>query len=193
MKNINSVSEHDIRLFFEAADRLLQAAQQQGKTADRATSALIHSAVAHEKQMREVRNEVISAVTAMAESTAQRSAQLLAEHFSEADRAADGASDRYERACRTVGWRSWLWFLAAQGVLCSVAIVLILTLIPSLDEIHDRRLTLMQLQKETEGFPLYWGNCTVNGKVTRCFRTDDKAGNFTSKDGSTWHVPWQKP
>lgn len=34
---------------------------------------------------------------------------------------------------------------------------------------------------------------TVNGKVTRCFRTDDKAGNFTSKDGSTWHVPWQKP
>ncbi|MCK6847602.1 hypothetical protein L8S25_17115 [Enterobacter cloacae] len=92
-----------------------------------------------------------------------------------------------------IGWRSWLWFLAAQGVLCSVAIVLILTLIPSLDEIHDRRLTLMQLQKETEGFPLYWGNCTVNGKVTRCFRTDDKAGNFTSKDGSTWHVPWQKP
>lgn len=149
--------------------------------------------VRNEKHKQEVRNEVISAVTAMAESTAQRSAQLLAEHFSEADRAADGASDRYERACRTLGWRSWLWFLAAQGVLCSVAIMLILTLIPSLDEIHERRLTLMQLQKETEGFPLYRGNCTVNGKVTRCFRTDDKAGNFTSKDGSTWHVPRQKP
>lgn len=193
MKNINSVSEHDIRLFFDAADRLLQAAQQQGKTADRATSALIHSAVAHEKQMREVRNEVISAVTAMAESTAQRSAQLLAEHFSEADRAADGATYRYERACRSLGWRSWLWFLAAQGVLCSVAIMLIVMLVPSLDEIHERRLTLTQLQKETESFPLYWGNCKVNGKDTRCFRTDDKAGNFTSKDGSTWHVPWQKP
>jgi len=192
MKNTNSISEHDIRLFFEAADRLLQAAQQQGKTADRATSTLIHSAASHEKQMREVRDDVISAVTAMADSTAQRSARLLADHFREADRAADEATNRYERACRSLGWRSWLWFLAAQGVLCSVVIVLILTLVPSLDEIHERRSTLAQLYKETEGFPLYWRNCNVDGKVTRCFRTDDKAGNFTSENGSTWHVPWQK-
>lgn len=103
------------------------------------------------------------------------------------------AVNRYERACRSLGWRTWLWFLTAQGVLCSVVIVLILTLVPSLDEIHERRSTLTQLHKETEGFPLYWGNCNVDGKVTRCFRTDDKAGNFTSEDDSTWHVPWQKP
>ncbi|MHC2598964.1 hypothetical protein ACVLVH_004647 [Kluyvera sp. 1366] len=191
--NTNTISEHDIRLFFDAADRLLQAAKQQGKTAERATSGLLQSAATHERQMRAVRDDVIGAVTSMAGSTAQESARLLADHFREADRAADAAADRYERASRSLGWRSWLWFLAAQGVLCTVAIVLILTLVPPLDEIQARRSTLAQLQEQTEGLPLSWTNCTTaDGKDMRCFRTDDKAGNFTSEDGSTWHVPWRK-
>lgn len=192
--NINTISDHDIRLFFDAADRLLQAAKEQGKNAERATSGLVQSAAVHERQMRAVRDDVINAVTSMASSTAEESARLLADHFREADRAADAAAERYERASRSLDWRRWLWFLTAQGVLCTVAIVLILKLVPSLDEIQARRSTLAQLQEQTEGLPLSWTNCTTaEGKVTRCFRTDDKAGNFTSKDGSTWHVPWKKP
>ena len=194
MKNTNAVSEHDIRLFFDAADRLLHAAEQQGKTADRATSALLRASAVHERQMRAVRDDVISAVTSMAGLTAQESARLLTDNFREADRAADRAAARYERASRSLGWRNWLWFLAAQGVLCTVAIVLIVTLVPSLDEIHARRATLAQLQEETKGFPLSWTDCPgADGKVYRCFRTDERAGAFTSKDGSTWHVPWRKP
>lgn len=193
MKNTNAVSEDDIRLFFDAADRLLQASQRQGDTAERATSALLKVTAVHERQMREVRDEVIGAVTSMAESTAQESARLLAGHFSEADRAAKKAADRYERAWRSLGWRSWIWFLVAQGMMCLVASVLIVTLVPSLDEIHALRTVLEQLQEEAEGYPLQWGNCKVNGKVTRCFRTDNKAGIITPEDGSTWLVPLRKP
>ena len=29
------------------------------------------------------------------------------------------AVNRYERACRSLGWRTWLWFLTAQGF-CAV-------------------------------------------------------------------------
>ncbi|PKH19341.1 hypothetical protein CIG19_20055 [Enterobacterales bacterium CwR94] len=194
MKNTNAVSEDDIRLFFDAADRLLQAAQRQGDTAERATSALLKVTAVHERQMREVRDEVSSTVTSMAGATAQESARLLAEHFREADRAAEKAADRYERACRSLSWRNWIWFMAAQGMMCLVAGVLIWKLVPSLDEIHARRTVLAQLQEETEGLTLSWTNCTtVDGKVTRCFRTDDKAGILKLDDGSIWRVPWHKP
>lgn len=194
MKNKNAVSEDDIRLFFDAADRLLQAAQQQGKTADRASSALLQATASHEGQMRDVRDDVINAVTSMAGSTAEGAARLLAEHFHKADCAADRAADRYERACKSLSWSNWIWFLAAQSVLCTVAIVFIVTLVPSLDEIQARRTALAQLQEETEGFPLSWTDCpTAGGKAIRCFRTDEKAGAFTAKDGSTWHIPWRKP
>lgn len=194
MKNKNAVSDDDIRLFFDAADRLLLAARQQGTTAERATSTLVQAVAAHEKQMRAVRDDVIGAVTSMADITAQESARLLAHHFREADRAAHGAAERYERASRSLGWRNWLWFIAAQGILCTVAIVLILTLIPSLDEIHARRTALAQLQEETDALQLSWTNCTTSdGKATRCFRTNDKAGVFRRDDGSTWHIPWRQP
>ncbi|HAU5565746.1 TPA: hypothetical protein JD264_18290 [Serratia fonticola] len=129
----------------------------------------------------------------MAGSTAQESARLLTAHFREADRTADRAAERYERACRSLGWRNWLWFLAAQGVLCTVAIVLVVALVPSLDEIHARRAVLAQLQEETEGVPLSWADCPAEGgKTIRCFRTDEKAGAFTAKDGSKWRVPWHR-
>lgn len=190
MKNTNAVSEHDIRLFFDAADRLLQAAKQQGATAERATSALLQVTKTHERQMRDVRDDVIRAVTSMAESTALDSARLLAEHFREADRAADRAAERYERACRSLGWRNWLWFLGAQVLLCTVATVLILRLVPSLDEIHARRTVLAQAKEAAERFPLYWQDCTVEGKATRCFRTDETAGVLKLDDGSIWRVPW---
>ncbi|WLO87346.1 hypothetical protein IFU33_22805 (plasmid) [Pantoea agglomerans] len=194
MKNTNSLSEHDIRLFLDAADRLFLAAEQQGKTAERATLDLLNTVTVHKRQMHEIRDDVISAVTSIAGSTAQKSANLLADHFREADSAAEDAKARYEKACRSLGWRNWLWFLAAQGVLCTVAIVLIATLVPSLDEIHARRAALAQLQEETKGVPLSWTDCfAADGKVYRCFRTDEQKGAYTSKDGSTWHVPWRKP
>lgn len=193
MKNKNAVSEDDIRLFFDASDRLLQAAVQQGRAGEQATSALLQATAVHERQMRAVRDDVISAVRSMADTTAQESARLLAHHFREADRAADGAAERYERASRSLGWRNWLWFVAAQGMLCTVAILLILTLVPSLDEIHARRTALAQLQEETEDLQLSWTNCTTaDGKASRCFRTNDKAGVFKRDDGSTWHIPWHK-
>lgn len=192
MKNTNAISEHDIRLFFDAADRILQAAQQQGKTAERATSGLVQSAAAHERQMRAVRDDVIGAVTSMAGSTAQESARLLADHFREADRAADAAAERYERASRSLGWRRWLWFLTAQVAFCAVTIGIIWTLIPPLDEIQSRRTALAQAKEVADRFPLYWHDCTVDGKTTRCFRTDEKAGVLRLDDGSIWRVPWRK-
>ncbi|OWS75373.1 hypothetical protein CBW22_12090 [Pantoea sp. VS1] len=192
MKNTNAISDHDIRLFFDAADRILQAAQQQGKTADRATSALLQVTAAHERHVKAVGDDVISAVTSMAGSTAQESARLLAEHFREADRAAEKAAERYERASRSLGWRSWLWFLTAQVAFCAVAIGFIMTLVPPLDEIQARRAALAQAKEEAERFPLYWHDCTVDGKKTRCFRTDEKAGVLTLDDGSIWRVPWRK-
>lgn len=193
MKNTNTVSEHDIRLFFDAADRLLQAAKQQGITAERATSALLQATAVHERQMRDVRESVISAINETASATAHESARHLADHFRKADLAADNAATRYEKASRSLGWRNWLWFLAAQLVLGIVAVVLIVTLIPSLDEIHARRTALAQAKDEADRLPLHWHDCTVEGKARRCFRTDDKAGVLTLDDGSTWRVPWSKP
>lgn len=192
MKNTTAVSEHDIRLFFDAADRLLQAAKHQGTTAERATSALLKVTATHERQMRDVREEVITAVASMAGTTAQESARLLANHFREADRAAEKAADRYERACQSLGWRNWIWFLAAQGVMCLMAVVLIITLVPSMDEINARRNTLRQLQAEVQGYPLLWGNCRVKGEVRRCFRLDNRAGILKSDDGSNWYLPWRE-
>lgn len=190
--NINSISDHDIRLFFDAADRLLQAAKEQGKTAEQATSALLQVTADHERNVKEVRDDVISAVTSMAGSTAQSSARLLAKHFRQADSAAEKAAERYERACRSLGWRNWVWFLTAQLAFCAVTIGIIWTLIPPLDEIQARRTALAQAKEVADRIPLYWHDCSVDGKITRCFRTDEKAGAFKLDDGSIWRVPWRK-
>lgn len=116
----------------------------------------------------------------------------MAEHFREADRAADAAAERYERASRSLGWRNWVWFLTAQLAFCAVTLGIIWTLIPPLDEIQARRTALAQAKEVADRIPLYWHDCTVDGKITRCFRTDEKAGVLTLDDGSIWRVPWRK-
>ena len=187
------MNEHDIRLFFDAADRLLMAAQQNGLQADRATAALTKVTAEHERQIKELRADVIEVIDRSADITAKESARLLSEHFHQADRAAEGAAARYERAAKLFSWRNFVFIITGQLVIFLIMAALIITLVPSLDEIRARQAELAQLREESGHFPGSWHACRVGNEVRRCFRTDESAGLAKLSDGSTWRLPWTKP
>lgn len=114
---------------------------------------------------------------------------LLSGHFAAADVAARKTREGYKRAAGGLNRRVWAGFIHVQLAIIVTAAFSVYFFAPSLDEIQARRITLAQLQGVTE---VHWGNCNVNGKVTRCLRTDETAGNSTAEDGSSWHVPWHK-
>ncbi|MFC4729599.1 hypothetical protein [Coralloluteibacterium thermophilus] len=187
----HELTEHDVQLFFDAAGKLLEAAKDDGLKSKLATQALMQFCHQLDGRLRSLEKDVVGIIEASAEMTASRAADLLREHFQQADAAAEQAAARYRHAADRLGVRMWAIFLGTQIALAGVLIVLVLVLVPSLDEILQRRADLAHINEQLDGVPLSWSICGEGRQARKCFQTDERSPRslYRSEDGRTWRIP----
>ncbi|MDK9361948.1 hypothetical protein [Lelliottia wanjuensis] len=120
------ITDHDIQLFFDAAEKLLNAAERDGEKARTATVALSSFIEKAEARLQRLENDVISSIHSTAETTANRTAELLSAKFQQADKAAAEAARKYQEAVDKLNVRTWLYFLSVQAVIGLVAVTFIM-------------------------------------------------------------------
>ncbi len=183
------LTDHDVQLFFDAANTLLKAARNDGEKSREATAILASFINTVDTRLRRLENDVSHRISESADATADRAAELLSVKFREADEAAQKAAKLYQDAEKKLNSQSWLYFFGAQLVFVLLVSVLVVVLVPSLDEIQQRRTELSWLNKQPDGSQLQWHTC---GKEY-CLRTDERGNKgVMAKDGSTWRVPWKE-
>lgn len=189
----NHLSDHDIRLFFDAAEKLLSAAESDGEKARRVTAALSSFIDKADGRLRSLEISVSQRIRESAETTANRAAELLSVNFQQADEAAKKAAERYKESAENLNTRTWLYFSGVQLVLALFVLALVVVLVPSLDEVRQRRAELSSLNEQTENSRLQWAFCPDGHSSEKCFHTDERGGKAYSRpDGSTWRVPWKE-
>lgn len=186
------VSERDIQLFFDTAGKLLEAAESDGAKARAAIAALEQFHQQVDARLRHLSEEVARKIDAAAERTADKAAKLLQERFREADAEADRAAERYRQAASSLTKRQWMM---GYGLLVGVLALLAIfgfAMVPSLDEIQQRRAELNALNTEIQDKRVRWGMCIEGRKRRPCIQTDERAWNgepYRSEGGSTWRAP----
>lgn len=184
------LTDHDVQLFFDAAEKLRQAAERDGEKAREATAALAFFVDKMSTRLQTLENDVSHNINSSAETTANRAAELLSVKFQQANDAAQRATEQYQEVAENLKFRSWLYTLGIQIVLMLVVMTPILFLVPSLDEIQQHRAELSSLNEQIKNSRLKWTNCEEGKK---CFRTDERWNGgkaYTDKrDGSTWRIP----
>ena len=183
------LTDRDVQLFFDAAEKLREAAEYDGEKARKTTAELASFINRVDARLQRLENDVSHKISSSAEITANRAADLLSVQFRQANEAAQRATEQYQYVAKSLNFRNWFYILGSQIVLVLVFIALIVFLVPSLDEIQQRRAQLTYLNKQLDGPPFQWGMC---GKE-KCFRTDERNGKGAKdKDGNTWRVPWKE-
>ncbi|WP_371197374.1 hypothetical protein [Klebsiella aerogenes] len=186
------LTDRDVQLFFDAAEKLREAAECDGKNAREATAALASFINKMNIRLQKLEADVSHNLNNSAETTANRAAELLSIKFQHANDAAERATEQYQQAAENLNIRNWFFILGTQIVLILIFIASILFLVPSLDDIQQRREELSSLNEQIKNSHLEWANCEGDKK---CFRTDER-GNAGEpyrgkQDGSTWRVPWK--
>lgn len=182
------LTDHDAQLFFDAANKLLNAARSDGEKSRRAASELVFYVNNTEGRLKKLECEVINTIHESAELTANKTADLLSAKFQEADAAANKAAKLYQKSAQSLNRRTWIYFFGVQFVLVFIAVVLILTLIPSLDEINQRRAELDFYKSQPNISKLKWSKCGDED----CIRMDEVENEeYKGRDGSTWRIPWR--
>ncbi|AYH07369.1 MULTISPECIES: hypothetical protein [Pectobacteriaceae] len=185
------LTDHDVQLFFDAAEKLREAAERDGEKAQKATAALASFVNQMSARLQKLENDVSYKINRSAETTADRAAELLSVKFQQANEAAKIATEQYKEAEKKLNIRIWLYFLCPQIVMMLVFIASIFFLVTSLDEIQQRRAELSYLNEQIKNSRLTWITCDGDKK---CFRTDERGHGgklYTNdRDGSTWRLPW---
>ena len=188
-----SLTDRDVQLFFDAAEKLREAAERDGEKAREATVALASFVTKMNANLQKLEDGVRHNINSSAETTANRAAELLSVKFQQANDAAKTATEQYQKAAKNLNFRSWCYILGTQFILILVFIASILYLIPSLDEVQQRRAELSSLNEQIHNSRLKWVFCEEGKK---CFRTDERENGGEpyrgKKDGSTWRVPWKE-
>ncbi|MCL6324715.1 MULTISPECIES: hypothetical protein [Pectobacterium] len=185
------LTDRDVQLFFDAAEKLREAAERDGDKAREATAALESFVKSMSIRLQNLEKGVSHKIADSAETTANRAAELLSAKFRQANDAAKIATEQYQEAEKKLNIRIWLYFLCPQIVMMLVFIASIFFLVTSLDEIQQRRAELSYLNEQIKNSRLTWTTCDGDKK---CFRTDERG--YTGKlytnerDGSTWRIPW---
>ena len=187
------LTDHDVQLFFDAAEKLREAAELDGKKARDATEVLASFINKMSVRLQTLEKDVSDKISSSAETTANRAAELLSVEFRQANDAAKVATEQYQKAVKNLNLRSWLYILGFQFVLIVFFFISILFFVPSLDEIQQRRSELSSLNEEIQNLPLKWTFCE-DGK--KCFRTDERENNgkpyIGKQDDSTWRIFWKE-
>ncbi|MBC3211980.1 hypothetical protein [Serratia fonticola] len=188
-----SLTDRDVQLFFDAAEKLREAAERDGEKARKATAALVSFVNEMSARLQKLEDDVSHKINSSAETTANRAAELLSVNFQQANVAAKRATEQYQEAVENLNFRNWLYVLGTQIVLMLVFIVSILFLVPSLDEVQQRQAELSSLNEQIKNSRLTWAFCEEDKK---CFRTDERENGGApykdKQDGGTWRVPWKE-
>ena len=185
------LTDHDVRLFFEAANTLLNAARNDGKRSREATAMLASFSSKVDDRLLELEADVTRVIRDSAQITANRTAELLSKKFREADTAAEKAAKLYQEAERKFNARSWFYFAGTQLAFVLLVSVLVIALVPSMEEIQQRRAELAYLDKQLEVGKLQWSTC--GDKKEQCLRMDEREGRIRkANDGSIWGFPWKE-
>lgn len=185
------LTDHDVQLFFDAAKKLREAAECDGEKAREATATLESFVKSMSIHLQTLEKGVSHKIADSAETTATRAAELLSAKFRQANDAAKIATEQYQEAAENLKFKNWLYILGPQIVMMLIFIASILFLVPSLDEIQQRRTELSSLNEQIKNSRLTWTTCDGDKK---CFRTDERGHGgklYTNeRDGSTWRIPW---
>lgn len=190
-----SFSEHDVKLIFATAGKLLSAAECDSEKARIATEALSSFIDKTDTRLRTLENNVNLSINNSAEITANRAAELLSVKFYQADKAAEKVARQYQEAAEKLKTRSWVYFLGAQFAIVAIVSFLAVILVPSLDEIQQRRAELSDLNEQIKNASLEWNTCDTGHSREKCIRTDEREFSdkaFIDKDGKTWRIPWKE-
>lgn len=187
----DQLTDHEARLFFDVAGKLLEAMRQDRSNSLEATKALSGLYQQLGARLGSLEKQVVEKVDGAATKTATEAANLLQENFKQADVAARKAADLYREAAKGLAWQRWMYYVGAQVVLVLLGALLITTLVPSLDEIRDRRQALTELNHEIES--RRWNLATCDKDL--CVQLDKKRGRgglFDEEGGNTWCIPKRK-
>ncbi|HDK6388046.1 hypothetical protein [Klebsiella variicola] len=187
------LTDRDVQLFFDAAEKLREAAERDGEKAREATMVLASFVNKISARLEKLEDDVSHKINISAETTANRAADLLSVKFQQANNAAKIATEQYQKAAENINLKCWCYILGTQCILILVFIASFLFLMPSLDEIQQRRAELSSLNEQIHNSSLKWAFCE-DGK--KCFRTNEHENGgrpyIDKQDGSTWRVPWKE-
>ncbi|MEC5080441.1 hypothetical protein [Xanthomonas oryzae] len=186
MTQKREISDRDIQLFFDSAGKLLEAAESDGAKARKAIDALTSFQSQVGARLSQLEVKVVQKIEAAAERTADKAAKLLQERFHEADAAAEKAAERYRQAAARLTFRLWTYSIAPPAVVLLVLAVLAFAMIPSLDDINQRRAELSSLDSQIQGKRLRWTTCMQDSKPVPCFEAvqGQEVNCFNATDGS---------
>lgn len=180
-----NLTDHDVQLFFDAAEKLREAAERDGEKAREATAALTFFVNKINTRLNKLEADISNNINNFAENTANRAAKILSIKFEDANSAAQKATIKYQEAAKNLNLRNWLYIFILQLLLAVIFITSIIFLVPSLDEIQHRRAELSTLNSQIKGSHLQWEQC---GRK-KCFRTDERHNGgqpyIKREDGST--------
>ncbi|WP_232095933.1 hypothetical protein [Serratia rubidaea] len=158
-------TDHDVQLFFDAAEKLREAAERDGEKAREATAALASFVNKMTFHLHKLEDDVSQKINSSAETTASRAAELLSIKFQHANDAAKRATEQYQKAAKNLSVRNWFYILGANIALILIFIASIIILVPSLDDIQQRRAELSTLNEQIESSHLKWANCGRGKKM----------------------------
>lgn len=168
--------DEKIRTQAEMLTSLLSAGLQTQDAADKAVAALA-------ELQQEVERQIYTAsksLSTLADATATEAAKLLVEKFDHANKAAKEAAERYEKAGRLLGLKTFVTLVGSLGVICAAAWFVASPLLPSHEEIEFRRSQIAEMETRAaflaeKGVNLIWIKCDT-GLISQslCFRSDGK-------------------
>ena len=94
------LTDHDVQLFFDAAETLREAAECDGEKARKATAELASFINRLDARLKRLENDVSHKINGSAEMTANRTAELLSVQFRQANEAAQRATEQYQEASK---------------------------------------------------------------------------------------------
>ncbi|POD68881.1 hypothetical protein BKM17_26455 [Pseudomonas syringae group genomosp. 3] len=179
--------DEKIRTQAEMLTSLLSAGLETQEAADAAVSALNKLREEVQKQTSSIRKDLSS----LADATATEAAKLLVKKLAQANDAVDAAAERYEKAGRLLGVKTFAALVVSLTIGCTVAWYLVSPLLPSREEIAFRRTQIAEMDVRAaalarKGVHLEWTGCQTGllKKTKPCFRTD---GEVYSIEGTDRH------
>ncbi|WP_338805533.1 hypothetical protein V8U11_17445 [Pseudomonas chlororaphis] len=179
--------DEKIRAQAEMLTSLLSAGLQTQDAADQAVLALSRLQQEVHRQISTARDDL----STLADATATEAAKLLTEKFDRANEAAAVAAQRYEKAGRLLGLKTFVTLVGSLAVFGATAWFLASPLLPSHEEIEFRRRQIVEMEAKAaalarKGVNLDWTQCKTGplNKRRLCFRSD---GEIYTIEGTDQH------
>jgi hypothetical protein len=173
-------SDHEFKLLFDAANRVLQAVILEQKSASSAIRALEHMDYEVRVKLANAMDKMTREIEASAQETAHKAADILSEHFEAADAAANEAKRRYDRSARYLGLK-WVGCIGLLQILFLLLTWIVIgRAIPSKEELASRRASVEQLEHHASELRIQSNELMnkINVMQRKIFKLETKGANL---------------